>query len=158
MFSKFIIIFTLVIGKPLSVKILLLDFSYLPTKGLHGIVVHCPTVSDLAIQASKYPSCILIIACRSNSLNELIPVLSDLTFDTLYILNVNGKIEYGVAPWSLKATAVYTDNELMRHLCTKSVMCYYNEAMEHKVNEDMSLANRCLLDGLNLLEYTKQFI
>ncbi|CAF1028646.1 unnamed protein product [Adineta ricciae] len=147
-----------VISEPQSAKILLLDLSYLSTEGLQTIVVHCPTVSDLAIQASKYPTCILIIACRSDSLSELIPVLSDLTFDTLYILNVDGKIEYSVEPWSSKATAVYTDNELMRHLCTKSVMCYYIEAMEHKDNKDMSLANRCLMDGLNALEYAKQFI
>ena len=91
-------------------------------------------------------------------MSELIPVLSGLTFDTLYILNVDGKIEYSVEPWSLKATTVYTDNELMRHLCTKSVLCYYIEAMEHQNNADMSLANRCLMDGLNALEYAKQFI
>ncbi|UJR20433.1 hypothetical protein I4U23_023564 [Adineta vaga] len=145
-------------GNPRSPKILLLDLSDLPTKELHLIVVHCPTVSDLAIQTEKYPSHALIIACRSNNLNDLIPVLSDITLDALYIWNIGEKLNASLESWWLKTTIVHNDKQLMRHLCTKSVLCFYSEGLEHKKNGDAGVANRCLLDASHVLNYARQFV
>ncbi len=135
-----------------------MDLPNLPIKQLNSLVIHCSTIDDLLVQSIKYQNFVLIIACASNKLLELSPVLSEMSFDTLYIHNLGEQVNGSVEPWWNKTTIVHNENQLMRHLCTKSMLCYYNEGMEHRKNGDFGLANACLLDSLRALDYSAKFI
>ena len=110
------------------------------------------------MQSIKYNAFLLIIACASNKLDDLVPLLSEMSFDTLYILNVDERVPGTAESWWLKTTIVQTERQLMRHLCTKSMLCSYNESMEHRKNGDMGLANACLLDSLRALDCAKMYV
>ncbi|CAF1324576.1 unnamed protein product, partial [Rotaria sordida] len=129
-------IFLLVDTNPKSAKILLLELSNLQIKELKLIVQSC--TSDKCI--------------------ELASILPDISFDTLYVLNNGEKINETFGSWWNKTTVVYTEKQLMRHLCTKSMLCYYNEGLQHQKNGDMGLSNACMIDSLRALDYSAKFI
>lgn len=110
------------------------------------------------VSLTKFDAFITIIACNSNKLDEITPYLNIPSIDTVYILNARGKIDGAIAPWWNKATVVYNEKQLMRHLCTKSMLCYFNEGLEHRKNENFGLANSCMLDSLRALDYSSKFI
>ncbi len=158
MYFTLIIFFCLVCLNPKSAKILIFDLPHLPTKEIESLVEHCPTLDELIVTAEKYDEFIVIIAFASNRLPELTSLLNKPSIDALYILNVGEKIDGSVDPWWNKTTIVYNEKQLMRHLCTKSMLCYFNEGLEHRKNENFGLANACMLDSLRALDYSAQFI
>ena len=143
---------------PKSAKLLLLDLSYLRMNELNSLVVHCPTIDDLRIQSEKYSEFVVVIACTSEKFIEIAPILPDISFDTLYILNVGDEMKGSSNAWWNKTIIVYNEKQLMRHLCTKSMLCYYNEGLEHRKNGDIGLSNACMRDALLALDYSAQFI
>lgn len=56
-----------------------------------------------------------------------------------------------------KVIKVGDENEMMRHLCTKAMLCYFNQGLEYQKNDNMGLANKCFNDALNALNQAKQF-
>jgi hypothetical protein len=121
-------------------------------------VVHCPTLDDLAVTLSKFDAFIVVLAFTSDKLPELTPLLIEPCIDAIYILNVDEKVNGSIEPWWNRTTIVHNEKQLMRHLCTKSMLCYFNEGLEHRKNENFGLANACMLDSLRALDYSAQFI
>lgn len=131
---------------------------HLPTKELNNLVEHCSNVNELLIKSEKYNTYILVIACAFTHLAELSTILPGIPIDSLYILNVEDETRHSNEPWWNRTTIVYTEQQLMRHLCTKSMLCLYNEGLAHRQNGDFGLANRSFLDSLNALDYSAKFI
>jgi hypothetical protein len=150
--------FILVVSNPRKAKILLLELPNISIKELNDLIVHCSTNDDLLVQSMKYVEYTLIIACISDKLNEVSSILPDISFDTLYVLHIGEKINGSVEPWWNKTTVVYTEKQLMRHLCTKSMLCYFNEGLEHRKDGNVGLSNACMLDSLRALDCSVQFI
>ncbi|CAF1303073.1 unnamed protein product [Rotaria sordida] len=146
------------VSNPKSAKILILDIPDLPTQVLGNLVVHCSTIEQLLATSNQYNDFILIIACTSAKFAELIPVLRKILIDELYVLNIGDTIKGAVEPWWNKTTIVYNVKQLMRHLCTKIMLCYFNEGIAHRKNGDSSLANACMVDSLHALDCSAQFI
>ncbi|CAF4486010.1 unnamed protein product [Rotaria sp. Silwood1] len=139
-------------------KILIVDISNLPTKELNDLVVHCSNIDELLAASIKYNAFNLIIACTSSKLTELAPILRGVSIDAFYILNVGDEIKCFDEPWWNKTTVVYNEKQLMRHLCTKSMLCLYHEGLEHRKTGDFGLANICFLDSIRALDYSAKFI
>ncbi len=135
-----------------------MDLPNLPIKQLNSLAVNCSSTGDLLVQSIEYQNSVLIVACASNKLHELVPILSQMSFDTLYILNLEETVNGSVEPWWNKTTIVQNENELMRHLCAKSTLCCYNEGMEHRKNGDFGLANACFIDSIGAVDYSAKFI
>ncbi|CAF4941549.1 unnamed protein product [Rotaria sp. Silwood1] len=146
------------VSNPKSVKILILDIPALPTQVLRNWVVHCSTIEKLLASSIQYNAFILIIACTSAKLAELIPVLNETPIDELYILNEGDPIQGATEPWWNKTTIVYNTKQLMRHLCTKLMRCFYNEGIAHRKNGNSGVANACMTESLRILDYSAQFI
>ncbi|CAF1324598.1 unnamed protein product [Rotaria sordida] len=98
------------------------------------------------------------LPCTSDKCIELASILPDISFDTLYVLNNGENINETIGSWWNKTTVVYTEKQLMRHLCTKSMLCYYNEGLQHRKNGDMGLLNACMINALHALDYSAKFI
>jgi hypothetical protein len=130
----------------------------LPTKEINSLVVHCATFEDLSVTFRKFDSFIIIIVCTSKKLSELTSLLNENSIDALYILNVDETVHGSTEPWWNKTTVVFNEKQLMRHLCTKSMLCFFNEGLEHRKNENFGLANACMVDSLRALDYSAQFI
>ncbi|CAF3304642.1 unnamed protein product [Rotaria socialis] len=141
-----------------SAKILILNQPGLPTKELGNLVDHCFNVGELQKKLEKYNSFLRIIACTSAQLTELAPILRRTQIDALYILNIGDEMKCWDEPWWNRTTVVYTERQLMRHLCTKSMLCFYNEGLEHKKQGDFGLANISFLDSIRALDYSAKFI
>ncbi len=120
--------------------------------------MHCSTLDDLLVTLIKYSAFILVLVCTSDKLSQLTSFLNDYPIDTVYILNVEEKVTGSSEPWWNKTTIVHTEKQLMRHLCTKSMLCYFNEGLEHRKNENFGLANACMMDSLRALDYSAKFI
>ncbi|CAF1031030.1 unnamed protein product [Adineta steineri] len=148
----------LVVINPKSAKILIFDLPNLPTNELNDLIIHCSTINHFVFQIETYKDCILIIVCASNKLLQLATELSTRNFDSLYILNIGGNINGTIENWLSKTTTVYSEKELMRHLCTKIMLCYYSEGIEHKQNGDNGIANTCFLDSIRVLKLAAMFI
>ncbi|CAF3701819.1 unnamed protein product [Rotaria sp. Silwood1] len=146
------------VANPKSAKILILDISDLPTQVLKNTVVHCSTIENLLTALAQYNAFIIIIACTSARLDELIPVLNETPIDELYILNEGDPIQGATEPWWNKTTIVYNTKQLMRHLCTKLMRCFYNEGIAHRKNGNSGVANACMTESLRILDYSAQFI
>ncbi len=143
---------------PKSAKILIFDLPHLKTKDIESLVVHCSNLDELIVASEKYDEFIVIIACTSNKLPDLTSILNKPSIDAVYVLNGGDKIDATVEPWWNRTTVVYNDKQLMRHLCTKSMLCYFNEGLEHRKNGNFGLANACMMDSLRALDYSAQFI
>ncbi|CAF4094043.1 unnamed protein product, partial [Rotaria sp. Silwood2] len=139
-------------------KILILDLPHLPTKELDNLVIHCSTIDELLARSAENSAFILIIACTSEKLTELAPILTRISIDTLYILNTGDEIKHFGESWWNKTTIVYNEKQLMRHLCTKSMLCFYNEGLEHRKTGNFGVANVCFLDSIRALNYSAKFI
>ncbi|CAF4606412.1 unnamed protein product [Rotaria sp. Silwood2] len=146
------------VSNPKSAKILILDIPDLPTQLLGNLAIHCSTIEDCLATSIQYKAFILIIACSSAKLAELIPVLTKIPIEQLYILNEGDAIKGAVEPWWNKTTIVYNIKQLMRHLCTKIMLCYFNEGIAHRKNGDSGLANACMAESLHVLDCSAQFI
>ncbi|CAF1589507.1 unnamed protein product [Rotaria magnacalcarata] len=141
-----------------SAKILILNQPHLPTKELENLVDHCLNIGELRKTLEKYNSFSRIIACTSAQLTELVPILSRTQIDALYILNIGDEMKCLGEPWWNRTTVVYTERQLMRHLCMKSMLCCYNEGLEHRKQGDFGLANISFLDSIRALDYSAKFM
>ncbi|CAF1146371.1 unnamed protein product [Adineta steineri] len=141
-----------------NVKILIYDLPNLPTSELNDFMIHCSNISHFVSQGQKYQNSILIIVCASNKLSHLVPELSTINFDYLYILNIGENINDIIQNLLLKTTFVFSDKELMRHLCTKTALCYHSEGTKHKQNGNNVIANICFLDSMRTMECATMFI
>lgn len=141
-----------------SAKILVYDLTIPETKQLEPIVEHCPTLERLRELAIQYSAYSLIIAFNAERLSELREFLSETPFDAVYILNMGETTDGYAEPWWSKTTVVFNDKQLMRHLCTKSMLCFFNEGLEYRKNGDFGLANTLMLDSLRALDYSAKFI
>jgi len=121
-------------------------------------VEHCTSFEHLQQLSIQYSAYVLIIAFNAERLSELRQFLNEIPFDAVYILNLGEKTDGYDAPWWNRTTVVYNDKQLMRHLCTKTMLCLFNEGLEHRKNGNFGLANSSMLQSLKALDYSAQFI
>lgn len=131
---------------------------HLQLEPINNLIVICSNIDELVVGMEKYQEFLTVIVFQYDQLDELRPLLSRPSIDTIYILNLGEKSEPGSEPWWQKTTVVFSENQLMRHVCTKSMLCYFNEGMEHRKNENVGLSNTCMMDSLRALEYSAKFI
>ena len=119
---------------------------------------YCQSVDELRAQLLKYEACSRVIACTAAKITELTPILNAISIDALYILNLGNGSNHSVEPWCDKVTVVYTEKELMRHICMKAVLCFHSEALEHEKNGNRGLANACSVDAYRAADCVDKFI
>lgn len=141
-------------------KILALDLSDIRTDILGNVVVHCSDYNDLENALLKYNSSTKIIACRSNKLIGLDRLLFGYDIDTLYVLSEKDDKDKEWLRSLILANIIEVQNtqQLMRHLCTKTMICYRSQAMEYKNKSNNGMANLCFLDARKALDYSISFI
>ena len=135
-----------------------MDLADLPARELNGWVKHCKNINELHAQLVKYKTHICVVACTTTKMTELTSILNASSIDTLYILNLGDETKYSVGPLYNKITVVYTEKQLMRHLSTKAMLCFYKEGLDYRENGDFGLANLCFLDALHALDCSAKFI
>lgn len=144
--------------KPKTLKIHILAQSHLPTDPLKTVVVHSKDVTELVSALARCKDDILVFAFTSDRIEEVRPILSRYPVDTVYIIN-SGQLVHGTdEPWWHRTTMVHNDQQLMRYLCTKSMLCFYDQGIQHRQNGDFGLANLYLTDSLEALNYSATFI
>ena len=121
-------------------------------------MVRSNTIDELVVALDNCRNNILVLACAADRIEALRPILSRYQFDTVYILNAEQLVHGTDEPWWLRTTIVHNEKQLMRHLCTKSMLCFYNEGIEYRAHGDFGLANLSLNDSLQALDYSAQFI
>ena len=141
-------------------KIFALDLSDVPTGVLGQVVIHCSDCKDLENALLKYNSSTKIIACRSNKLIGLDRLLFGYDIDTLYVLNEKDDQDKEWLDSLIFANTIEVQNvqQLMRRLCTTTMICYRNQAMEYKNISNNGMANLCILDAHKALDYAISFI
>jgi hypothetical protein len=142
-------------------KILAFDLPDLPTNTLRNVVIHCPDYKDVENNLSKYSASIITIACRSGKLVGLDILLAKYPNCTLYVLNDNENKE--LREWFdglifNNMIQVQNEKQLMRRVCTTTMLGYYNQAIGYQKDGNNSLANLCRLDSLAALDYSTHFI
>ena len=144
--------------KPKTLKVHILAQSHLPTDRLKTVVVHSKDVTELVSSLDRSKDDILVVACTSDRIEELRPILSRYPVDTVYVLN-SGQLVHGTdEPWWHRTTMVHSEQQLMRYLCTKSMLCFYDQGVQYRKNGDFGLANLYLTDSLEALDYSATFI
>lgn len=134
------------------------QISHLELEPIKNLVVLCSDINEFVLASEKYNEFLTVVVLKHEQLAELQPLLGRPSIDTIYILNDGEKLEPGLEPWWQKTTVIYSEKQLMRHVCTKSMLCYFNEGMEHRKNENVGLANACMVDSLRALEHSAKFI
>jgi len=142
---------------PKSTKIIVLEQPHLKIDKLNNVVLHCSNLSELraALRTNGLP--VPILVCPSNRLFELDSLFNDSQFDTLYVLNDGEKTTWQTSFRWDNIKVVNSENELMRHLCTKSMLCFFKEAIEHRKNGNMGVANTRIIDTLHSLECAEEY-
>ena len=141
-----------------SAKILIYNLPHLPIEPINNLIVFCSTIDELVVALEKYNNFTIVVVFRTDKLAEVRPLLNRPSIDSVYIVRPDENLDVAAEPWWQKTTVVCNDKQLMRHLCTKSMLCYFNEGMEHRKNENMGLSNVCMMDSLRALEYSAKFI
>ena len=142
----------------MSAKFLIYQMPHLQLDAIKNLVVVCSNIDEFVVASEKYNEFLTVVVLKHEQLGEVRPFLSRQSIDTIYILTDGEKFEPDLEPWWQKTTVVYNEKQLMRHVCTKSMLCYFNEGMEHRKNENVGLSNACMVDSLRALEHSANFI
>ncbi len=144
---------------PKNFKIIVLQEEDLPKHNLNDAIVLCRTIDEFKNILMKNQSSTLIIVCAEDKLPDLVSLLAHLTLDTMYVLTDQVDIAWPIELIEKNWEPIRSNdqNQLMRYLCLKAMLCYYKQAMEHKKNGDNGLKDLCLVDAKNALNQAKNF-
>ncbi|CAF0869859.1 unnamed protein product [Rotaria sp. Silwood1] len=142
-------------------KILIYGLPDLRNDQLQTAIIHCQSANQLRTALNNYHESLIVIVCNSNRLTEIDTLLMNYEIDTLYVCNNDE--DQDIREWFdglIFENMIEINNrrQLMRHLYTKTMLCYYNQGLEHQKNGDFGLANLCFLDAQTALQYSANFM
>ncbi|UJR17466.1 hypothetical protein I4U23_004361 [Adineta vaga] len=140
------------------VSIIIYQLSHLATTGLTNPVIHCSTLIEFQAALTAACSPPPIVVSLSDQCAELDILTNGIPMTEVYILCTE-------ANFTLKKNTsrrtdikiVYSEKELMRHLCMKSMLSFYQHAIKYKNSGDMATGNLFARYALNSLKYTAEF-
>jgi hypothetical protein len=141
---------------PREFKIIVFREEDLPTHNLNDAIVFCRTIDEFNTTLMTNHLLTLTIVCGEDKLLDLVPSLAHLTLDMIYVLTDQVHIAWPIELIDNTWETIRSNdqNQLMRCLCLKAMLCYYKQGMKYKEN---GLKDLCLQDAENALNQSKQF-
>ncbi|UJR18030.1 hypothetical protein I4U23_004931 [Adineta vaga] len=142
---------------PEIVSIIIYQLPHLATASLTNPIIHCSTLIEFQAALTAACSPPPIIVSPSDQFAELDMLTNDIPVTAMYILCTEKKFNLKNTSCLTNIKLVHSEKELMRHLCMKSMLSFYQQAIEYKNNGDIATGNLLARYALNSLKYTAQF-
>lgn len=138
-------------------RIIVFQLPNLPVQDLKNEIVHCTTTTDVEAALRPPRPFAPIIVCPCDQYATLATSLADASYTAVYLLNVGERLEILKGMGADLVTIVTSEKELMRHLCMKSMLEFFRQAVEYKESGDMGITKLCGVNARHSLQLATNF-